>query len=332
MTNETEVEPAIVGEVGNVAALAVRELSGALVRPAGNLGAIEEAFEEYQLLCRKLLNDSDYQRIGKGRYPKRSAWRKLAVAFGVTFQIVDRHAFHEGNDLLSAEFVVRAIAPNGRFADGWGSCSLYERCCFPDCTNTRDNHKHCPAARGEECPGVTHFSHHAHDIPATAETRAKNRACADLFGMGEVSAEEIEGIEGSPYDQGGGQSHPRSKPKARSGSGARARATTSQAPAASHASPSTSIDQSSLARLSLELKERLLDHFGSPKIAESFVRTFLKDRKVKPDGPVTSDDEAKLTERVFGEVKHDEAVERVVDSLDAKVAQDTQSQETLDAS
>ena len=58
-------------------------------------------------------------------------------------------------NVISARFVIRAILPSGRFADGWGSCS-----------------------RGEKS-----FSKPNHDIPATAETRAKNRACQDLFGM-----------------------------------------------------------------------------------------------------------------------------------------------------
>ena len=54
--------------------------------------------------------------------------------------------------------------PNGCFADGWGNCSRGER----------------------------GFAHPNHDIPATAHTRATNRAIADLIGAGEVTAEEMQ--------------------------------------------------------------------------------------------------------------------------------------------
>lgn len=138
----------------------------ALVRPQGSPGDIVESMAEYQELCVKLLDDNDWQTIQGKRFPKRSAWRKLAVAYGVSFEIKDRSLFWDDDgNLKSAEFIVRATAPNGRFADGWGACSVAER----------------NAGRKAN-----------HDIPATAETRAKNRAAADLFGMGEVSAEEVD--------------------------------------------------------------------------------------------------------------------------------------------
>ena len=138
----------------------------ALVRPQGSPGDIVESMAEYQELCVKLLDDNDWQTIQGKRFPKRSAWRKLAVAYGVSFEIKDRSLFWDDDgNLKSAEFIVRATAPNGRFADGWGACAVAER------NAGRKAH---------------------HDIPATAETRAKNRAAADLFGMGEVSAEEVD--------------------------------------------------------------------------------------------------------------------------------------------
>lgn len=176
----------------NVAALSVRERDespGALVRPAADLAQIEAAFADYQALCARLLDDDDYQELHQGgqvrRFPKRSAWRKLAVAFGVSFEIVERSFQRdEQGRVVSAEFIVRASAPNGRYADGWGQASVYERCCGKQCSR---RHQHCPPG----CDGRRHFTHPEHDIPATAETRAKNRAASDLFGMGSVSAEEV---------------------------------------------------------------------------------------------------------------------------------------------
>ncbi len=138
----------------------------ALVRPQGTTGDIVQSMAEYQDLCVALLDDNDWQTIQGKRFPKRSAWRKLAVAYGVSYELRDRNLqWDDDGNLLSAEFVVRAVAPNGRYADGWGACSVKERNAGRKAT---------------------------HDIPATAETRAKNRAAADLFGMGEVSAEEID--------------------------------------------------------------------------------------------------------------------------------------------
>lgn len=165
----------------------------ALVQPAGSLAEVKRAFTAYQQVCAELLDDDDHQDIGSKRFRKRSAWRKLAVAFGVTYDIVDRTITRDdAGRVVEAEFTVRATAPNGRHADGWGSCASFERCCPPGCSRNHGWGDHCPAAQGEDCPGWTHFSHVNHDVPATAETRAKNRASADLFGMGEVSAEEVE--------------------------------------------------------------------------------------------------------------------------------------------
>ena len=138
----------------------------ALVRASGSTNDLIEAMAEYQELCVKLLDDNDWQTIQKKRFPKRSAWRKLAVSYGVSFEIMDRTLFWDDEGALkAAEFIVRATAPNGRYADGWGACDVSERNAGRKAT---------------------------HDIPATAATRAKNRAAADLFGMGEVSAEEVD--------------------------------------------------------------------------------------------------------------------------------------------
>lgn len=186
-----DVEPVSRIEGNTLAAIEpTQQHHDSLVRPASDLRQIERAFFEYQELSKKLLVDSDYQDISGKRFPKRSAWRKLSVAYGVTFEIIDRvHDRDEKGRILRSEFVVRASAPNGRFADGWGACSAFERCCDATC---RRRHDHCPEKTGGDCDGRHHFTHAEHDIPATAETRAKNRAAGDLFGLGEVSAEEVD--------------------------------------------------------------------------------------------------------------------------------------------
>lgn len=170
---------------------AVIEHSDALVRPAAGEDTIVEVFVAYQHLRNRLLTDSDYQVIAGKRFPKKSAWRKLGVAFGVSFDLKER--VYERDDhgrIVRAEVVAVATAPNGRHSDGLGACDLYERCCQQGCAKG-GHHKHCPGAKGEKCNASTHFSNAQHDIPSTAETRAKNRAASDLFGFGEVSAEEM---------------------------------------------------------------------------------------------------------------------------------------------
>jgi hypothetical protein len=172
-----------------VASLATVQPSSSLVRAAAPVTDVEAAFREYTTLCDRLLDDSDIQQIQGKPFRKKSAWRKLAVAFGVSCKVVDRQ--YERNDagrIIRAEVLVTATAPNGRSMDGLGACDLFEKCCPPGCFKKRYSDHTCCAA---DCSGAVHFSNPQHDLPATAATRATNRACADLFGMGEVSAEEV---------------------------------------------------------------------------------------------------------------------------------------------
>lgn len=176
-----------------------------LVRLAAPASEVVAAAREYQEVCRTLLDSNDIQTIGKKEFKKRSAWNKLAVAFGVsTTEVRTTHERDERGRIIRTECLVRATAPNGRASDGIGACDLHERCCNPDtCTKwvtwpdsgKPTGHEHC------EYPCFAqHFSNPQHDIPATAFTRASNRAKADLFGMGEVSAEEVSGSGGGEDD------------------------------------------------------------------------------------------------------------------------------------
>lgn len=175
----------------STAALVPQVVAGGhtLVRPIAAEAEIVEAFNAYQHLCSTLLSADDYQSFSGGKsFRKKSAWRKLAVAMGVSCEIIDRSYERDGGRIIRAEIVVRATAPNGRSWDGLGACDLFEKCCVQPCSKRSwNNHTCCDA----NCSGARHFSNPQHDLPATAATRATNRACADLFGFGEVSAEEI---------------------------------------------------------------------------------------------------------------------------------------------
>ncbi|ESQ49130.1 hypothetical protein EUTSA_v10021243mg [Eutrema salsugineum] len=115
-------------------------------------------FKEFQNTAMAILEKSDYTMISGKAYIKKSGWRKISFYFNVSYEIRDKTIeFDENRNVQRAEFIVRAIMHGGRFADGWGSCERREK----------------------------KFLKPNHDIPSTAETRAKNRACQDLLGIGE---------------------------------------------------------------------------------------------------------------------------------------------------
>lgn len=129
---------------------------------------VDQALQEwqaYQTITEKMLDKSDYQDIQGKAFKKKSAWRKYARAFNISDEVVEKEIIKTDKGAVKeASFLVRAILPNGRYAEGWGNCSRQE---------------------GNK-------AHPNHDIPSIAHTRAKNRAIADLIGAGEVSAEEIQ--------------------------------------------------------------------------------------------------------------------------------------------
>ena len=129
-----------------------------------NVDQALQEWEAYQTITEKMLDDTDYQEIQGRAFKKKSAWRKYARAFNITTEIIDKDIVKtDKGNVIEASFIVRATLPTGRYADGWGNCSRQE---------------------GNK-------AHPNHDIPATAMTRATNRAIADLIGAGEVTAEEI---------------------------------------------------------------------------------------------------------------------------------------------
>lgn len=137
-------------------------------------------WENYQQLTESILDASDYQ---GGQFKKKSAWRKYATAFNISDEIINEETTtDEKGRILSSKFYVKATAPNGRSSMGVGVCSLYDKITKRDTTEPT------------EFELRKRFSNAEHDIPATAHTRAKNRAISDLIGAGEVSAEEMDNI------------------------------------------------------------------------------------------------------------------------------------------
>lgn len=115
-------------------------------------------FKQYQNAAMAILEKTDYTMIRGNPFIKKSGWRKISFFFNLSFEIRDKVIDYDDNrNVIRAEFLVRAFMQGGRFSDGWGSCEVREK----------------------------HFNKPNHDIPSTAETRAKNKACQDLLGIGE---------------------------------------------------------------------------------------------------------------------------------------------------
>ena len=149
--------------------LAIRDI----VRPAVSVEDALSSWNAFLELKTAILRPEDRQRIGDKTFTKKSGWRKIASFFNLTDEIIDRQIEKENGVTIYAEFTVRATAPNGRYAEGWACASANEK----------------------------KFTKPDHDIPATAQTRAKNRAISDLVGGGEVSAEEMSGTASNPVER-----------------------------------------------------------------------------------------------------------------------------------
>lgn len=141
--------------------------------------------QNYQDLVKALLDKSDYQQINGVPKKKKSAWRKLATAFNISDDIVEKEIIREDDhQIVSAWFMVKATLPNGRSGIGVGDCSIFDK------INKKDN------VMPSNFELRKRFNNAEHDVLTTAHTRAKSRAISDLVGGGEVSAEELEGLNG----------------------------------------------------------------------------------------------------------------------------------------
>jgi len=144
-----------------------------LVKPVASIVETRKVFQAFQQAKLGLLDEDDVQKVYDGVFIKKSGWRKIAVFFGLSLQKLDEREFEVDGERIYA-VTYRAIAPGGQFHDATGYCSWSEA---------------GPAKRAAK--SKEQKAKLEHDVRATAETRAKNRAIADLVGGGEVSAEEM---------------------------------------------------------------------------------------------------------------------------------------------
>jgi hypothetical protein len=123
------------------------------------------AWQTYQELCKKLLDEADYANIKGKMAKKRSGFTKLARFYGVSVVPDSLEMWHEGDDW--GFDVVMEASVGERRVTGDGSCSFAEM-------------------KGGGIAATRH------NIRAKASTRAFNRAVANILGTGEVSAEELD--------------------------------------------------------------------------------------------------------------------------------------------
>ena len=181
------------------------EQKGGVLQPASeNLEDIADTYTAFEQIKTDLLTADDRQKIGGNVFIKKSGYRKIATAFNVSVDIVDKEReIREG--VLTWRVTARASAPNGKSVESIGSCASNESNHMEkiaDNIQQLDNHD----TYSRDDPNIMKVEGKwrrlrstkavkEHDILATAETRAKNRAISDLVGGGEVSAEELDKME-----------------------------------------------------------------------------------------------------------------------------------------
>lgn len=167
----TDAEPVQRTEAEPFHSVEIVEAQASSVMMPFDAEQVSEAMTAYQEVMRATLDPSDWQGIpGKaGAFVKKSGWRKIAKAFGLSVtRVEDGIERDDDGNPVRAWAVYRAAHPNGQTQDGDGYCSVDE-------------------TRFARSGGRQKLEN---DLRATATTRAKNRAISDLVGMGEVSAEE----------------------------------------------------------------------------------------------------------------------------------------------
>eukprot|EP00899_Mesostigma_viride_P027028 jgi/Mesvir1/750/Mv17351-RA.1 len=152
--------PAVERQIVQVAMPTVVSMAAVPQQPGGVLGMpSHQDFRRCQEEALLALEPADVHDARGIKFIKRSGWRKIASLFGVSLEIrkIDS-TFDDGGCVIRSECLVRASLANGRFSDGYGSCDRREK----------------------------KFTKVNSDVPATAETRAKNRAIQDLIGVGQT--------------------------------------------------------------------------------------------------------------------------------------------------
>jgi len=172
--------------------------NNSLVKPVSDLDEVANVYEQFEEMKEGLLDKGeDTQEIGKGSsksaFITKSGWRKIATAFNVSVEVVRKEKEIE-NGVITWRVLARAVAPNGKTAESWSVCASNESNHMEYINQVTDDQKEREdifKVDGKWRRLKDPREVNQHDILATAETRAKNRAISDLVGGGSVSAEEV---------------------------------------------------------------------------------------------------------------------------------------------
>ena len=149
------------------AVVVVSPTQTAVIPVAADPAALRAAlanYREVQAALDEALPNSVMTIRGK-RFRTKSYWRAVATTFNLSVEVRDeKHVQAEKSGDWGWMVLYRASAPNGRTADGDGSCFASEK----------------PGSQAT-----------VHNVRAHAHTRSYNRAVSNLVGFGEVSAEEM---------------------------------------------------------------------------------------------------------------------------------------------
>jgi len=118
----------------------------------GGIAEIQKTFTEIDAIRSHLLTQEDIYVVKDKTYINRKGYRKLAVAFSISTQVISESRI-ESWDTIIYNFTVRATTALGRYVEASASCSSSER----------------------------DFNNLEHDVRAVSQTRASNRAIGELI-------------------------------------------------------------------------------------------------------------------------------------------------------
>jgi hypothetical protein len=150
---------------------------GALVEPVAAVANVVRALEKFETTSRAILRPTDWQTANDGRFVVRAGWRRLALAYALSDELVDRIVeSDERGRFVRVTTMLRVVAPNGRQVTGVGVCAIKEKC---------GGRRPCPSS----CDGFRHWTASDHVLSATSFTRALSRGISDLVGGGPADDE-----------------------------------------------------------------------------------------------------------------------------------------------
>lgn len=158
-----------------------------------NIPSPEEArarWQAYVAMRDAVADDSDFQKFYDAktkttkRFAKKSLVKKIQTHLRVNVRVVsvDREDLSEGH--FGYRCVAEASEPGGGIVQAVGGCSTEEERFDVQRYDNESDEKFAWRSRKA-------LARSYHDVMATAETRATNRAVMNLVGGGEVTAEEV---------------------------------------------------------------------------------------------------------------------------------------------